>query len=93
MAKQRIDETLSRLEIENRENLLLVGVHFRGTDYAAILKWKEKRKDISSKYYQKAFNFFRQKFDDRKVLFLVVTDDIKLAKFTLNGEIFYLVRY
>ena len=87
MAKQRIDEVLSRLKIENLENLVLVGVHFRGTDYAAILKWKEKKADISARFYQKAFNFFKEKFVDKQLLFLVVTDDPKLAKFILKGQI------
>ena len=87
MAKQRIDEVLSRLKIENLENLVLVGVHFRGTDYAAILKWIEKKADISARFYQKAFNFFKEKFVDKQLLFLVVTDDPKLAKFILKGQI------
>jgi hypothetical protein len=87
MANQRIERIISGLEIQNREDLVLVGVHFRGTDFAAIMKTTKKRQDVTEKFYGKAFHFYRKKFSDKKLLFLVVSDDPKMAKFVLKGKI------
>ena len=86
MANQRIEKIISGLEIRNREDVVLVGVHFRGTDFAAIMKTTKKRKDVTEKFYQKAFDFYRKKLSGKKLLFLVVSDDPKLAKFILKGK-------
>ncbi len=86
MAKGRIDEILSSLGIATRENLVLIGVHFRGTDYGNILKMKENRNDVTAKFYEKSVQFYRQKFSGKKILFLVVTDDPKLATFILKSK-------
>ncbi len=86
MAKGRIDEIISSLGIATRENLVLIGVHFRGTDYGNILKMKENRNDVTAKFYEKSIHFYRQKFSAKKILFLVVTDDPKLATFILKSK-------
>jgi hypothetical protein len=86
MANQRIERIISGLDIQNREDLVLVGVHFRGTDFAAIMKTTKKRQDVTEKFYGKAFDFYRKKFSDKKLLFLVVSDDPKMAKFVLKGK-------
>jgi hypothetical protein len=85
MANQRIESVISGLDIRNREDVVLVGVHFRGTDFAAIMKSTKNRTDVTEKFYGKAFDFYRKKISDKKLLFLVVSDDPKMAKFYLKG--------
>jgi len=91
MANQRIEKIISGLEIRNREDVVLVGVHFRGTDFAAIMKATKKRPDVTERFYQKAFDFYRKKFSDKKLLFLVVSDEPKMAEYILKGKTFDIV--
>jgi hypothetical protein len=88
LAKKRINELVINHKTENREeNLLLVGVHFRGKDYASILKLQNSKEVKTRKFYAKAFQFFREKFSQNyKILFLVVTDDPTLANTVLKGK-------
>ncbi len=81
-----MDEIVKLKTIE-KENLLLIGVHFRGKDYASILKIENSKELKTRKFYQKAFQFYRQKFSqNHQILFLVVTDDPKLAKAVMKGN-------
>ena len=88
LAKKRIDEIASLKRVNEYENLLFVGVHFRGKDYASILKIENFKQLKTRKFYQKAFQFYREKFsENHRIIFLVVTDDPRLAKAVLKGKI------
>jgi len=85
MASDYVSKILSERGIPSRDDVILVGVHFRGTDYAAILKSVDS-KIISSKYYNKAFQFIQSKVPaEKKIICLLLTDDPKLAKFVLKS--------
>ena len=86
MAKNEIRQVLDGLELEAGLEPVTIGVHFRGTDFAAILKTFLKKHDVGAKYYQKAFQFIRDQFPGRQLIFLVVTDDLKLARHTLRSK-------
>ena len=90
MAKSRISEILTDLKINKNNDFLLIGVHFRGTDFAAIMKTKFRNAKVGSNYYQKAFRFCREKFPDMKIVYLIVTDDPVLAKAILQCNLTYL---
>lgn len=86
MASESVAKILTQRGISSRDDVVLVGVHFRGTDYAAILKSVDQKK-ISWKYYDKAFKFIQSKVpSDKKILYLLLTDDPKLALFVLGGQ-------
>ena len=86
MAKNEIRQVLDGLKLEAGLEPVTIGVHFRGTDFAAILKTFLKKHDVGAKYYQKAFQFIRDQFPGRQLIFLVVTDDLKLARHTLRSK-------
>jgi len=86
MAKNEIRKVIDGLELEPGVEPLTIGVHFRGTDFAAILKTMLKKNHVGIKYYQKAFQFYRDRFPGRQLVFLVVTDDFKLARHTLHSK-------
>jgi hypothetical protein len=88
LAKKRINELVVNHKTKQREeNLLLVGVHFRGKDYASILKLQNSKDVRTRKFYAKAFQYFREKFSqDHEILFLVVTDDPTLANIVVKGK-------
>lgn len=60
-------------KIENRENKVLAGLHFRGTDFKA---WNPMA-SLSAEYYRDSINCILKKFDDNpgKVRWLLFTDD------------------
>ncbi len=86
MASESVAKILSQRRITSRDEVTLVGVHFRGTDYAAILKSVDKKK-ISWKYYDKAFKFIQSKVaPNKKIIYLLITDDPKMAMFVLGAK-------
>ena len=84
MAKNEIQQIKAGLNFEPGVEPVTIGVHFRGTDFAAILKTLLRKHHIGIKYYQKAFQFYRDQFPGRQLIFLIVTDDRKLARHNLQ---------
>jgi hypothetical protein len=74
-------ETAINEATEAQDDVILVGVHARYTDYRGHMKTK-KSMLLGPKYYLKAMDYFRVKYSSsaQKVLFLVTSDDKSLTQ-------------
>jgi len=64
------------------ENKTIVGLHFRGTDFAA---W-DSRADLKFPYYQKSIQHCLAYFSEKKPIFVLFTDDLNFPAYraTIN---------
>ncbi|XP_068201237.1 galactoside alpha-(1,2)-fucosyltransferase 2-like isoform X2 [Palaemon carinicauda] len=88
-ARKEIQSTLKNWKIINGLNRtlkpLVIGVHVRRSDYISYLKQTTGGKVLGAEYFQRAFQFFREKY--RNVVFLVASDDRRWCnRMLLNNE-------
>jgi hypothetical protein len=86
LANNRLAAILADVRNVDPDRLVVVGVHFRGTDFTLILRSTLKKPDPGLRFYKKAFDFFRNKFSGREVVFVAVTDDPATAEAILTRE-------
>ena len=82
LAVERMDEFLGK----ERQDLVLVGVHIRRTDYAGIMKTMHKGQPPDETFFRAAFDYFREKYGRDRVRFLVASDAMGWAKLKLRKE-------
>ena len=79
-----VDAFLHRISTDMREDdkipLVFVGVHVRRTDYEAHMKEKMIGKPVTKKYFESAMMWFKKRYNDSKVIFLMASDDTEWTK-------------
>ena len=80
------DESQKLLHRASRgmKNITYVGVHVRRTDYIGYLKRKFNASPVTSDYFLRQMNVFRNKY--KRVMFVVVSDDPEWCERELNGD-------
>ncbi len=63
-------------------NKLIIGIHFRGTDFS---EWN-KHAALTFSYYRDAINYCRDYFDNRNPIFVLFTDDSNYPAFVETVE-------
>ncbi|XP_064117864.1 uncharacterized protein LOC135223332 [Macrobrachium nipponense] len=84
-ALRQIQKTLANWKVRRGTNRgkdpVVVGVHVRRSDYISYLKRNTGGNVLGPRYFQRAFQWFRDKFG--YVVFLIASDDRKWCKRTL----------
>lgn len=64
---------------------ILIGVHVRRTDYSEFLRDRFNAQLVGPLYFDRAMNYFRNKFPKR-ALFVVVSDDMQWCRHNLQSD-------
>ena len=67
---------------------MFVGVHARRKDYKHHLKVMISGKLVTKKYFEDAMNYFKKKYRDDHVLFIMVSDDANWMKTMFSASQF-----
>jgi len=75
-----------QIQNEIPENVVFVGVHYRGTDFVNYLKKRSGSSPVDHHFYDKAFDIYRKRYNNlkQKVIFLAVSDDPRWLKENLG---------
>jgi len=74
---KHVNNFKKQIKDEIEENVIFVGVHYRGTDFIKFLKERSGSSPVDHHFYDTAFDIYRKRYnkDGQKVVFLAVSDD------------------
>ena len=81
--EQQASDVVTRLKQEQKSSStppLLVGIHVRRGDYVREKNYKDGRRVAPPDYYPKAMRYFTDKFPNKRVIFVVCSDDLQWCK-------------